>query len=205
MGLSVKWASCNFGANTPEKYGDYFAWGETAPYYTAGHSQDDPCNNWKDNKTGYNWASYKFRTSGNSLGDLRFYKYNTSSDYGAVDNKTVLAPGDDVAHIKLGGKWRMPTIKDWEELLDECTWTWTTQNGVNGARVTGTNGNSIFLPAAGRGGADLYDAGSYGYYWSSSLDTGGPNDACFVFFYSDGVRRYGSSRCYGFSVRPVTE
>ena len=101
----------------------------------------------------------------------------------------------------------MPTIEEWQELLDECTWTWTTQNGVNGRLVTSnTNGNSIFLPAAGyRFDTFLNDAGSGGYYWSSSLGTRGPGGACHVYFYSDYCDWDSYYRYYGFSVRPVTE
>ena len=103
----------------------------------------------------------------------------------------------------------MPTDEEWTELRSQCTWTWTTNyngTGVEGRIVTATNGNSIFLPAAGyRYSTDLYDAGSYGYYWSSSLDAGGPGNAWGVYFYSGGVYRGNDRRCYGRSVRPVTE
>lgn len=100
----------------------------------------------------------------------------------------------------------MPTDADWTELRTECTWTWTTQNGVNGMLVTGPNSNSIFLPAAGlRNTTDLDTTGSLGYYWSSSLNTGSPDYAWYVYFYSDGVYRRSYFRHIGRSVRPVTE
>ena len=204
LGLTsgLKWASCNVGASAPEEYGDYFAWGETAPYYTAGHSQDDPCSNWIGDKTGYNWASYSLCNGSYNTQK----KYCTDSSYGNVDNNTELDPEDDAATANWGGTWRMPTLADWQELLNECTWTWTSQNGVNGRLVTGPNNNSIFLPAAGfRGNAGLRHAGSYGYYWSSSLGTGDPDGACYVFFTSGGCDWYDGSRFYGLSVRPVTE
>ena len=201
LGLSVCWASCNLGAGKPEEYGDYYAWGEIERYY----SSQDPLT-WKDGKTGYNWASYKWCNGSSST----FTKYNTSSSYGTVDNKTVLEPEDDVAHVKLGGKWRMPTDAEWTELREKCTWTWVTNyngSGINGRLVKATNGNSIFLPAAGyRRGTCLNDAGSYGFYWSSSLYTGYPGYAWYVYFYSDSVG--GSNyylRFYGQSVRPVSE
>ena len=138
---------------------------------------------------------------------MKFSKYNTSSDYGPIDNNTVLDPEDDAAAVNWGGSWRMPTIEEWQELLDECTWTWTTQNGVNGRLVTSnTNGNSIFLPAAGyHYSTGLGYAGSRGYYWSSSLLTDDPYGAYGLYFYSSNVSRSGSSRYYGRSVRPVTE
>lgn len=185
LGLSVKWSSMNLGATSPTEYGDYFAWGET---YL------------KDN---YSWSTYKFGTSSSGP----FSKYNTDGSYGDVDNKAVLDPEDDVAHVTLGGNWRMPTDAEWTELREQCTWTWTTQNGVNGRMVTSkTNGNSIFLPAAGfRDDTNLGAVGSYGRYWSSSLNADNPYHARRMYFNSGNV--YGSSgnRYLGQSVRPVTE
>ena len=184
LGLSVLWAECNLGANAPEEYGDYYAWGET------------------ETKSNYDWSTYKFGTSSSGP----FSKYNTISSYGTVDNKTVLDPEDDVAHVVLGGSWRMPTDAEWTELRTKCTWTWTTENGVNGRRVTGPNGNSIFLPAAGYwDGANLYNAGPIGYYWSSSLRTNFSHYVWHVRFDSDGVYRYDYYRYSGLSVRPVSE
>ena len=198
LGLSVYWATTNIGASNPEDYGDYYAWGETDPYY----SSQSPLT-WKNGKSaGYDRASYKWCNG--SLSTLT--KYNTQSSYGTVDNKTVLDQEDDVASVKLGGKWRMPTDAEWTELLTKCTWTWTTQNGVNGRKVTGPNGKSIFLPAAGyRGETYLSDAGSFGVYWSSSLYTVTPYYARRVFFNSDDAIREGDYRYGGFSVRPVSE
>ncbi len=185
LGLSVKWASVNLGATTPEAFGDYYAWGET------------------ETKSNYNFTTYKFGT------DVTLSKYNTKSSYGTVDNKTVLdkgANGDDVASKKLGGKWRMPTDAEWTELLTECTWTWTTQNGVKGYKVTANNGNSIFLPAAGyRLDTGFVDKGLYCGYWSSSVRTDLPYGAWGIFADSGSFARGWSSRCYGFSVRPVIE
>ena len=184
LGLSVYWAECNLGAEKSEEYGDYYAWGET------------------ETKSGYSWSTYKWGTSSTSL-----TKYNTNSSNGTVDNKTVLDPEDDVAHVKLGGNWRMPTDEEWTELMTKCTWKWTTQNGVNGRLVTAPNGNSIFLPAAGvRLDTDLYLAGNDGFYWSSSLYTDGPDYAWYGYFYSDGVHRFNNFYRYsGQSVRPVSE
>ena len=202
----LKWASCNVGASAPEEYGDYFAWGETAPYYTSGHSQDISCSNWENNKTGYNWASYKFELGTGWQGPFSKYVTENSDNIGNVDNNTELDPDDDAAAINWGGTWRMPTDTEWTELRTECNWTWTTQNGVNGYLITGTNQNSIFLPAAGyRYDSSLSDAGSNGDYWSSSLTTGNPNYAWGVYFYSGGVYRSGYLRYHGQSVRPVTE
>ena len=186
LGLSVKWATFNVGATKPEEYGDYFAWGETKP------------------KTAYNWSTYKFELGTDSNGP--FSKYVNQSNYGTVDNKTVLDPEDDAAHVNWGGSWRMPTLEECDELINKCTWTWTTQNGVNGRLVTGPNGKSIFLPAAGfRYDTNLRGAGSLGDYWSSSLSTVSPDYAYDVYFRSDYVDWCNSYRYNGFSVRPVTE
>ena len=188
LGLSVKWATCNVGANKPEEYGDYFAWGETQP------------------KSTYNWSTYKYCNG--SLTSLT--KYCTNSSYGTVDNKTILDAADDAARANWGGSWRMPTDAELTELREQCTWTWTTQNGVYGYKVTskksGYTNKSIFLPAAGyRNDSSLYSAGSYGSYWSSSLDTGYPYYAWGVYFNSDDVSRGYGNRYYGFSVRPVCQ
>ena len=184
LGLSVKWATCNVGADSPEDYGDYFAWGETEP------------------KSTYNWSAYKW-----CQGDSdNLTKYCTHSYYGTVDNKTQLDLSDDAAHVNWGGAWRMPTHDELTELIEGCSWTWTTQNGVNGYKVTSkTNGNSIFLPAAGaRDDSSLYNAGTYGYYWSSSLNTDYPGRAGAVCFFSSLVEQSSDyPRYYGFSVRSV--
>ena len=203
-GKTLYWSTrnlCESGfVNSPEDC-DYYAWGETAPYY----SSQSPLT-WKNGKSaGYNWSTYKwYNGSDNTL-----TKYNTKSSYGNVDNKTVLESSDDVASVKLGGRWRMPTDAEWTELRTKCTWTWTENyngTGVAGEIVTAPNGNSIFLPAAGgRGGTSRYNAGSDGYYWSSSLDAGNPYGAWYVYFDSDNVHRYRGDRCSGLSVRPVTE
>ena len=183
LGLSVKWATCNVGATTPEGYGDYFAWGEKSP------------------KSNYAWSTYKYCSGSSST----LTKYNTDSSRGTVDNKTTLDLSDDAARANWGGSWRMPTKAEQDELQDNCIWTWTTQNGVNGCKVTSkTNGNSIFLPAAGyRGSASVLNGGSDGLYWSSSLYEGNPSYAYTLYFNSgyEYCRSYG--RNYGHKVRAV--
>ena len=185
LGLSVKWATCNVGAEKPEEYGDYFAWGEVEP------------------KENYDWSTYKYCVDNWD----NFTKYCNDSYFGKdgfMDNKTVLEPEDDASTMNWGGAWRMPTKAEQDELRNNCTWTWITQSGVNGYKVTGPNSNSIFLPAAGYvDGGTLYNAGSNGYYWSSSLCLNLLLDAYSVVFYSGSVDWYGSSRCYGLAVRPV--
>ena len=183
----LKWATCNVGAESPEDYGDYFAWGETSP------------------KSDYGWETYKFRTSGNDLENVKFSKYNTDSDYGPIDIKTTLDLIDDAARTNWGGSWRMPTRAEQDELREKCTWTWTTLNGINGYKVTSkSNGNSIFLPAAGGcGGTSLSDAGSCGDYWSRSLNTSYSSRAYYLYFLPRDIPTVGPGRYYGRSVRPV--
>lgn len=188
LGLSVKWATCNVGATKPEEYGDYFAWGEVEP------------------KEVYDWSTYKWCNGSY----VSLTKYNNSSSYGIIDNKTVLEAANDAAAVNWGGSWRMPTDAELTELRDNCTWIWTTQNGVNGYRVTsnkeGYTDKSIFLPAAGyRYDSSLHYAGSDGFYWSSSLYTGSPLYAYVLYFDSGGVNWGNGYRDYGRSVRPVCQ
>ena len=193
LGLSVKWATCNVGASSPSASGSYFAWGETTT------------------KSDYSWKLYKFHETGDVFDDhMTFSKYNKDSRHGTVDNKTSLDLTDDVARAKWGGTWRMPTKAELDELRRKCNWTWTTMGGKNGYRVTSkTNGNSIFLPAAGRRyDTDLFDVGStgdYGHYWSSSLYHDDPCAAYSLNFSSGDEDWFAESRCQGFSVRPVSK
>ena len=183
LGLSVKWASCNVGATKPEEYGGYYAWGET------------------EEKSNYSWETYKY--SKDSSGSLT--KYCTSSEYGIVDGKRVLEPEDDVATVKWGGSWRMPTFEEQQELMNLCTWTWTSLNGVGGFNVTGPNGNSIFMPAAGMYyGEDLCYVGGDCICWSSTL--GNPPSCVFCLDYGNNYVEYNHlQRYYGHVVRPVCE
>ena len=188
LGLSVKWATCNVGATKPEEYGDYFAWGETQP------------------KSNYDWSTYKWC---NGSYDTQT-KYNTNSSYGTVDNKTTIDLSDDAARANWGGSWRMPTDAELTELREQCTWTWTTQNGVYGYKVaskkSGYTNKFIFLPAAGdRDDSSLYRAGSVGTYWSSSLYSDHPCSAYYLGFRSGYVAWGSYYRYYGYSVRPVCQ
>ncbi len=190
LGLSVKWASCNVGATAPEEYGGYYAWGET------------------EEKNNYSWGTYKY-CNGSEFSQT---KYCANSTFGTVDGKTTLDPEDDVAHVKWGGAWRMPTNEEQQELIKNCTWEWTTSNGVKGYRVTGPNGNSIFLPAAGMySGSSIKDLGGligtdYGYYHSSSCHSGYSSSPYTIFFYQGyNKTNYDYTRDYGRSVRPVCE
>lgn len=176
----LKWATCNVGANSPEDYGNYYAWGET---------QTALDNNYIDDNCG----SY-----GKSLEELRTLGY--------IDENNNLTPQYDAAAANWGGNWRMPTKAECRELVNICTWKWARVNRVFGLRVTGPNGNSIFLPAAGyRYVSSLYYAESYGYYWSSTPDGSNTSDACYLFFTSGGHRVEYSGRFNGHLVRPVSE
>ena len=175
------WATCNIGANSPEEYGDYFAWGETMV------------------KADYSWSTYKYCDV--SAGVLT--KYNTQSDYGSVDGKTELEPEDDAATANWGSEWQMPNKAQWEELLnkDHITKTRTTLNNVNGYLFTSkSNGNSIFIPAAGaRVGTSSSNVGSDAYCWSSSLQT---DQSFYAYYYCDSYMLTNPRNC-GLTVRPV--
>lgn len=177
------WATCNVGANSPEEYGDYFAWGETKV------------------KADYSWSTYKYCDE--SAGVLT--KYCHQSNYGLVDGKTELDPEDDAAIANWGSDWQMPNNAQWEELLnkDRITRTWTTRNNVNGYLFTSkSNGNSIFIPAAGARVGDSSSSsnvGSDAYCWSSSLYT----DISFYAFYYCDSYMLTNQRYLGLSVRPV--
>ena len=174
-GKKIKWATCNVGAANPQDYGDYFAWGEATT------------------KTDYksDWSNY-------FDGGSTFTKYNTNG------GKMVLDFENDAANANWGGSWRMPTNAEMEALL-ALSKEWGTYEGINGYKFTG-NGKTLFLPAAGyRDGTDLLNAGSYGYYWSSSLYENYSYYAWYVFFYSGDAISRNLSRYYGRSVRPVSE
>lgn len=181
----LKWATCNVGADTPVGYGDYYAWGET------------------ETKNSYSYATYKWANGSYSS----LTKYNYSSAYGpVVDNKTTLEPGDDVAYVKWGDNWRMPTWNEFRELTDNCVTEWKSHNGVNGLKLTSKkNGNSIFLPASGNiEGVDLENVGRIGCYRSSTLKTSRPTLSWFLSVSVNGAYNVDSrSRCDGLSVRPV--
>ena len=175
LGLSVKWATCNIGASSPEDYGDYYAWGETEIK-----------------------GDYKNKT----YFDPKQEKYHKKL-------KTVLDSEDDVAHVKWGGSWRMPTVDEFKELEEKCTWTWTTQSGKKGYLVTSkTNGNSIFLPAARFSSSSsvlssLGGPAADGSYWSSSLSADLSSTARSLLFFSSNLRMYRTYRHFGLSVRAV--
>ena len=184
----LKWASCNIGATKPEDFGLYFAWGETEGY--SGITAEK----------GFYWGDYKLCNGSNST----LTKYNNNSSYGAVDNLTTLEQVDDAAY-QSDNTCRMPTKDDFEELTANTTSTWETLNGVNGRRFTSkTNGNSIFVPAAGFcSNGSVGNVGSSGHLWSSSLVESNSRLAWGLYFLSGSVGVGSVGRCYGFTVRAV--
>lgn len=176
------WATMNIGANSPEEYCDYFAWGETEP------------------KENYDWSTYEWCNGSENT----MTKYCTYGYYGTVDGKTELEPEDDAASVNWGASWRMPTVEQLQELIDNCTWTSMQQNGVNGRLVTGPNGNTIFLPAAGsRQNSSLYNAGSRGCCLSRMLYSSEQSGTVALCFSSESVQRSPLGRQYGHTVRAV--
>ena len=193
------WATCNVGADNPEDYGLYFAWGETTGY--TGDTSDG---------RSFSWSSYKYCNGSTST--MTKYCNNSSCGYnGFTDDLTELVPEDDAATANWGSQWCMPSQTQFEELINSSytTTEWTTVNGVSGRKITskvsGHVGNFIFLPAAGyRNDSSLYITGLYGSYWSRALYTDGPDYARFLFFNSSDIYAYyGSDRFSGRSVRPV--
>lgn len=193
MGLSVKWGSFNVGASKPEGYGNYYAWGET----------------WTKSEYKADFSNYFFYDSHYK----RLIKYCTDSDYGFVDNRTVLEPMDDVASVLFGGDWRIPTDAEWAELADtaNCTWTYESRGGVEGYVVTSKKtSKSIFLPLAGgfSFASNTDYVGYYGLYWSSTLSEEHP---LLAFYYtlpsishSPAYRSTYYRRC-GCTIRPVSK
>jgi len=222
LGLSVKWATCNIGADKPEDSGDFFAWGETSPYYES----LDPLV-WKEGKErGYvrNSASDNYNDRGIVFGTNQPAPASTSAKYSIeTDAKKQLDPEDDAAHVNWGGNWRMPTMEECQELIDNCTWEATTRNGVKGYEVKSKiNGNSIFIPAAGtyvgfsntptiilddenNPKAVIYT----GCYWSATLSPNYSYRASYLLFNTyewNKIQRVDVlERDYGCPIRPVCQ
>ena len=185
LGLSVKWATHNIGTTKPEECGDYFAWGEV------------------ETKDWYDWDTYIWSGGG----EYEMKKYCTDNLYtcnwGVPDYIKKLKKEDDVAHIKWGGDWRIPTANECKELIKKCNWSWTYQNGIAGYMVSSKkNGNSLFLPVTGYMESSVKWE-SAGFYWSSTLYKEIPSLANGLLFdnnelFVDGVYRY-----RGFAIRPV--
>jgi len=189
LGLSVKWATCNIGADKPEDHGEYFSWGET------------------DNKRINNWETYRFTEGDKNV----ISKYCSNFQYGwheLADSLSALEPDDDVAHKKWGGNWRIPTKAQMKELIDNCTWTWTTRNEINGYLVTGkkpgyTN-RSIFIPVTGTyDDGKIFNPHKQGSYWSRDCGTVYPPYAYTLELSAREASIGMRSRCESIAVRPV--
>lgn len=181
----TKWATCNIGASSPEMYGDYYAWGEVKT------------------KTTYGFTTYKYCNGS----ETSLTKYCTISNYGKVDNLKELVATDDVATVKWGASWCMPTDAQLTELFTECDCYWSTLKGNNGVLVKSKkNDQSLFLPAAGcRAGIEFVGVGEAGFYWSRTLGVY-PNKAYdIIFIFSEGIERESGVRAAGQSVRPVRQ
>ena len=179
----LKWRGWNVGASKPEEYGNYYAWAETSP------------------KSSYSSSNYKYKATDYGDGMIVYAKYDPTPIHG--DGKTVLEPEDDAASVNLGNGWRTPTFNEFKELRENCTWAWTTRNGVNGMLVTGPNGKSIFLPGGGwYTNTTLTGKTTYGSYWTAS---GSGGNAHAVDFASGYVDKAYLARSDGRSVRPVKD
>lgn len=180
----LKWATCNIGADKPEDYGDYFAWGETKP------------------KKEYSENTYVFCHEKDESG-LYDFGYGTKK-VKYYDNLGIDISGTqyDAARSNWGGSWRMPTKKELEELKIKCKWIWEVRNGINGYKVIGPNSNSIFLPAAG---TSHVCAGHTASYLSSSTNENDVNYEYELYFHKDIHDLYTTYRSQGKSIRPVTE
>ena len=149
LGLSIKWATMNIGANTPEEEGYYFSWGEV------------------EAKNYFSWGTYKYCNGS----ETSLTKYCSDTYYGIVDNKMVLDSNDDAASVNWGGDWRMPTIDEIQELLTKCTWDRITQNGQDCWKAIGTNGNCLILPCTSViSNGDYYNTYRFAYYWTKNCD-----------------------------------
>ena len=176
LGLSVKWSQINVGAVSVEDWGEHYAWGET------------------ESKSYFSWSSY----------DLCNGTESTITKYNSHDGKTILEPSDDAATVIMGRNWRTPTLTEMEELVNRCKWTQETLNGVKGMRVTGPNGNSIFLPFGGQMSEDvLHHSDTTGYYYVSNLSSDGEKYAPALVCYGNKQEFVPHARFFGLSIRPV--
>ena len=198
LGLSVKWATCNIGASSPEAAGLYFAWGET-----SGHTAhyDEERETYVPDGKDFTWEDYEFGEWVDQEPDFGMTKYNS-------DGITTLETTDDSATVNWGSDWRMPTKDEFDELLENTTSSWTEVNGVSGMLLTSTvegyEEESLFFPAVGGAvNGEVYGVGEYGGYWSASLGSRGVSDARKLTFGSGSCGVDSNGRCGGCAVRPV--
>lgn len=173
LGLSVYWCSCNVGAESPEEYGDYFAWGETKP------------------KSSYSKETYSY--------------YNTNTAQFIDIGENICGTEYDAATVNLGNDWRMPSKEEFEELKEKCTLEWTQISGINGYKITGPNGNSIFMPAGGFGDYSYKTSlNSAAYYQTGTQGRDVTN--CYVCIHNPNSFSINGSmyKETGYTIRPVT-
>lgn len=184
LGLSVKWAALNLGAESPEEYGNHYSWGESQPRTDI-----------------RNYVTYKWYSGGH------FTKYNSDPEEGRIDGRYFLLPEDDAASVALGEGWRMPTEQEMRDLYYNCTWTSSEYKGVKGYTITGKNGNSIFLPKAGYvkyNESEASETGEKACFWTCERSS-----TEYAFAYGDGnswdfmIKHPAYLRIFGMSVRPV--
>ena len=183
LGLSVKWANRNVGAKTQTEFGNYYAWGET------------------ETKNEYTVLNYAW-----------FDDYNHNDEYDFGSGELVNIGYDisgtiyDPVHTTEGGFWHMPTKEQMNELINECTWTWTQQNGVKGYRVTGPSGRYIFIPAGGSiYGSNNSNIGISGRYWTATFPSTGEYSAEALSISEGSKYCSTSTRFEGCNVRAVYE
>ena len=179
------WATCNIGADNPKGCGDYFAWGETSP------------------KEDYSWDTYRYGRWGSVF--TKYFLSSFEGYQGFADNLKVLEECDDAASVLWGGGWHIPTYRQWNELINNCTLDGPHVNGINDWAFVGPNGNRLVLPFAGfKGGTTV--SGYYGYYWSSSLYAEYPDDSGSAWLFFNEGNEYSMSfdfRNLGLTIRPV--
>ena len=185
----TKWACCNVDADKPEEYGGYFAWGET------------------EEKEAYTLSNYQFvyevgpnEGGGDPSSYDNFFRFLYLGD-------DIAGTSYDVAHVRWGGSWVMPSLAQAQELINHCSSKWTSMNGVNGRLFTGPSSGTIFIPAAGFHWYEhLHDAGDRSYYWSSTQSPTYPHNAYWLNFNSGYAGcNEGGYRGNGYQVRPVAE
>lgn len=190
LGLSVKWATCNIGAENPGMHGNYFMWGD--------YAVNSNCS----------WSTYLY-CAGSGKNQTKYSTKKKTGYKGFVDNISELEQGDDVAHVIWGGEWRMPTIYEMKELQSRCSWNWERLNGVSGYKVTsrvpGYEGRYIFLPASGSCSEDkINGVGNEGSYWSNTLEVDDPENAHVLKFNIGNINlEWTDERCDGHTVRAV--
>ena len=186
IGVSVLWATCNIDATHPLMPGSYFAWGETSP------------------KESYTWDNYTYCKGKNLLTKYNFKRESGNDEM--VDSLYTLEAADDAAVQNWGGGWRMPTVKEIDELRNQCEWEWVNDESANYYKVTGPNGKSIMLPACGY----INDRKRVMYMengcvWSSSISTSVPTHGYELTQYATGFWIGSADRFYGEPIRPVID